>query len=36
LLDASSLPVAGVESARKALDPRLPSNALIGRANQGK
>jgi carboxymethylenebutenolidase len=36
LLDASSLPVAGVESARKALDPRLPSNALIGRADQGK
>ena len=36
LLDANTLPVAGVESARKALDPRLPSNALIGRADQGK
>jgi carboxymethylenebutenolidase len=31
LLDAGRLPVAGVESARKALDPRLPSNALIER-----
>src|SRR5262245_177885 len=36
LLDASSLPVAGVESARKALEPRWPSNALIDRANQSK
>jgi carboxymethylenebutenolidase len=36
LLDASTLPVAGVESARKALDPSLPSNALIDRANQSK
>ena len=36
LLDASILPVAGVESARKALDPRLPSNALIDRTNQSK
>jgi carboxymethylenebutenolidase len=34
LLDARSLPVAGIESARKALDPRLPSNALIDRAGQ--
>jgi carboxymethylenebutenolidase len=34
LLDATILPVAGVESARKALDPRLPSNALMGRATQ--
>ena len=32
LLDAASLPVAGIESARKALDPSLPSNALMGRA----
>jgi carboxymethylenebutenolidase len=32
LLDANTLPVAGVESAHKALDPSLPSNALIGRA----
>jgi carboxymethylenebutenolidase len=28
LLDAGILPVAGVESARKALDPSLPSNVL--------
>jgi carboxymethylenebutenolidase len=34
LLDANTLPVAGVESAHKALDPSLPSNALIRRANQ--
>src|SRR6266566_1485166 len=32
LLDASSLPVAGIESARKALNPSLPSNALMHRA----
>jgi carboxymethylenebutenolidase len=32
LLDAGSLPVAGVESARKALDPSLPSNVLMDRA----
>ncbi|HEX2238015.1 MAG TPA: ester cyclase [Gammaproteobacteria bacterium] len=32
LLDAGSLPVAGAESARKVLDPTLPSNALIDRA----
>lgn len=32
LLDASTLPVAGVESAHKALDPRMPSNALMHRA----
>jgi len=36
LLDAGTLPVVGVESARKALDPSLPSNALIGRADRGK
>jgi carboxymethylenebutenolidase len=36
LLDASTLPVAGVESACKALDPHLPSNVLIGRANQSQ
>src|SRR6266436_5047492 len=29
LLDAGNLPVAGVESARKALDPKLPSNVLM-------
>lgn len=34
LVDAGSLPVAGVESARKALDPSLPSNALMQRADQ--
>lgn len=32
LLDANTLPVAGVESARKALDSNLPSNALMQRA----
>jgi carboxymethylenebutenolidase len=31
LLDDDTLPVAGVDSARKALDPSLPSNALMGR-----
>src|SRR5262245_16586722 len=34
LLDTTLLPVAGVESARKALDPSLPANALIKRAEQ--
>jgi carboxymethylenebutenolidase len=33
LLDASTLPVVGIESARKALDASLPSNALIDRAD---
>jgi carboxymethylenebutenolidase len=32
LLDPSGLPVAGVESARKALDPGRPSNELMHRA----
>lgn len=36
LLDAGALPVAGIETARKALNPSLPSNALIDRADQGK
>ncbi len=36
LLDPSALPVSGVESARKALDKRLPSNGLIDRADQGR
>jgi len=36
LLDASTLPVAGVETARKALDPKLPSNALMRRADKPK
>ena len=31
LIDAATLPVAGVESARKVLDPTLPANALIRR-----
>jgi carboxymethylenebutenolidase len=32
LLDSSKLPVTGVESARKVLDPCLPANALMKRA----
>ena len=36
LLDAGTLPVAGRETARKVLDPSLPANALIDRADQGK
>ena len=36
LLDAGTLPVAGVESARKALDPSLPSNALMNRADRSE
>ncbi len=36
LLDPSVLPVTGVESARKVLDPTLPSNVLIQRAERGK
>jgi carboxymethylenebutenolidase len=32
LIDPEGLPVAGAESARKVLDPRLPANALIRRA----
>jgi len=36
LLDAGILPVAGVESARKALDPSLPSNELMNRASRGE
>jgi carboxymethylenebutenolidase len=32
LLDPSHLPVAGVDTARKVLDPELPSNDLIRRA----
>jgi len=31
LLDPAKLPVAGIESARKALDPKLPSNELMAR-----
>ena len=33
LLDVSKLPVAGVESACKVLDPSLPANALMRRAD---
>jgi carboxymethylenebutenolidase len=33
LLDLGTLPVVGVESARKALAPNLPSNPLIERAS---
>ena len=33
LLDPGRLPVAGVESARKTLDPSLPANVLIRRAH---
>jgi carboxymethylenebutenolidase len=36
LLDPSNLPVAGVESARKVLDPTLPANELMKRAEQSK
>jgi hypothetical protein len=32
LIDSSKLPVAGVESAEKVLDPTLPSNALMNRS----
>ena len=32
LLDSAKLPVAGVESARKVLDPAVPANSLIRRA----
>ncbi len=31
LLEPGTLPVAGIESARKALDPKLPSNTLMDR-----
>ncbi len=36
LLEAGTLPVAGAETARKALNPSLPSNALIRRADEGR
>src|SRR2546430_16973549 len=35
LLDASALPIAGIESARKVLDPSQPSNRLIGGGDPG-
>jgi carboxymethylenebutenolidase len=31
LLDSAKLPIAGIESARKVLDPKLPSNELMAR-----
>jgi carboxymethylenebutenolidase len=34
LLDPATLPVAGVESARKAVDPTLPANALMRRGER--
>jgi carboxymethylenebutenolidase len=34
LLDSSRLPVAGVETARKVMNPRLPSNDLIRRVQK--
>lgn len=33
LLDPGTLPIVGVDSARKAIDPNLPSNTLIDRAS---
>jgi len=36
LLDASKLPVAGVETARKVLDPSLPGNALMRRTDSNQ
>jgi carboxymethylenebutenolidase len=36
LIDPSTLPVAGVESAHKVLDPALPSNTLMQRAERGR
>ena len=36
LIDGESLPVAGIESASKVLDPSLPANRLIARADEGR
>jgi carboxymethylenebutenolidase len=36
LLDPAKLPITGVESARKVLDPSLPANALMRRADQSR
>jgi carboxymethylenebutenolidase len=38
LLDSAGLPVAGVETARKAVDPSYPSNVLMTnwRTSEGK
>jgi carboxymethylenebutenolidase len=36
LLDTSKLPVVGIESARKVLDPTLPANELMRRADRNQ
>ena len=36
LIDAATLPVAGLESARKVLDPTLPANVLMHRADRSE
>ncbi|HEY9418617.1 MAG TPA: ester cyclase [Candidatus Udaeobacter sp.] len=36
LIDPAKLPVAGIESARKVLDPTLPANTLMSRADLGQ
>jgi carboxymethylenebutenolidase len=36
LIDVAKLPVAGVESARKVLDPALPANALMRRTDSSQ
>ena len=36
LIDPAKLPVAGVESARKVLDPGLPANALMRRPDSSQ
>src|SRR6266576_892140 len=36
LLNADKLPVSGVESARKVLNPSLPANELMGRADSSR
>jgi carboxymethylenebutenolidase len=36
LLDPAKLPLAGAEQARNLLDPKLPSNELIHRAERTK
>ena len=36
LLDPAKLPVSGAEQARKLLDPKLPSNELIHRAERAR
>jgi hypothetical protein len=36
LIDPTKLPVAGVETARKVLDPSLPANVLMHRADSNQ